>query len=297
MKLEHIKLFIQVVESGSINQAAKHNYISQQGLSQTLKQIEAELGITLFLRSHKGMELTPEGEKFYRYGTRAVHAYEDFLSDLHNEEDEKVFNLYISNNDSNILPYLSDAPFMKKNNWYFSYIARSTAECIQLVNNNKGIFFFSTHAASDIALLEHLNPDYPIYKLGSENRTMLVCHKDSPLLHMEPEEQTKELDNYKCILFSSPTHDLHWKNKNFQRAICVTDLTSYKKLLKERNTYTVLTYNHYKLHFDPLEFIVFRERPLKQEISYYAAFHLSENEKNKLLEQELVHYLQEILET
>ena len=82
MKLEHIKLFIQVVESGSINQAAKHNFITQQGLSQTLKQIETELGITLFLRSHKGMQLTPEGEKFYRYGTRAVQAYDDFLKDL-----------------------------------------------------------------------------------------------------------------------------------------------------------------------------------------------------------------------
>ena len=116
MKLEHINLFIQVVESGSINQAAKHNFITQQGLSQTLKQIEAELGITLFLRSHKGMQLTPEGEKFYRYGTRAVQAYTDFLKDLHNEEDDEVFNLYISNNDSNILPFLSDAPFMKKNN-------------------------------------------------------------------------------------------------------------------------------------------------------------------------------------
>ena len=297
MKLEHIKLFIQVVESGSINQAAKHNFITQQGLSQTLKQIEAELGITLFLRSHKGMHLTPEGEKFYRYGTRAVQAYDDFLKDLRDEDDDEVFNLYVSNNDSTSLPFLNDVPFMKKNNWYFSYITRSTAECVQLINNNKGIYFFSAHGASDMTLLDSLNPDFPIYKLGSEKSTLLVCHKDSPLLHMDYEEQQAEMQQYKCILFSSPMYDFHWKTDEFRRSICVTDLESYKKLLRERNTYTILTYNHYKMHFDPLEYVALRERPLDKEIKYYAAFHLSENEKNKLLEQELVHYLQEILES
>ena len=92
MKIEHINLFIQVVESGSINQAAKHNFITQQGLSQTLKQIESELGIALFLRSHKGMQLTPEGEKFYRYGTRAVQAYNDFLKDLPLQDADNLFD-------------------------------------------------------------------------------------------------------------------------------------------------------------------------------------------------------------
>ena len=297
MKIEHIHLFIQVVESGSINQAAKHNFITQQGLSQTLKQIESELGITLFLRSHKGMQLTLEGEKFYRHGTRAVQAYNDFLKDLRESDEEEVFNLYVSNHDSTILPFLSDAPFMKKNNWYFSYITRSSAECVQLINNNKGIYFFSAHGASDITSLDSLNPDFPIYKLGSENRTLLVCHKDSPLLHMDYEAQQTEMQNYKCILFSSPAHDFQWKGDEFRRSICVTDLESYKKLLRERNTYTILTYNHYKLHFDPLEYIALRERPLDKEIKYYAAFHLKDTENNKKLEQELVHYLQEILES
>ena len=62
MKLEHIRLFLDVVQSGSISQAAKQGYITQQGLSLALKQIEGELGIELFKRSNKGVELTDEGE-------------------------------------------------------------------------------------------------------------------------------------------------------------------------------------------------------------------------------------------
>lgn len=298
MKLEHIKLFMQVVESGSINQAAKQGYITQQGLSQALKQIEAELGITLFHRSHKGMQLTPEGEKFYRYSQRSMQAYNDFLSELYDDGNDDIFNLFISNNDSNMMPYLSDAPFMKKNNWYFSYITRSTAECIQLINNNNGVYFFSLHGASSSnALLESLNSDFPVYKVGSDTLTLQVCHKDSPLVTMSEEEQLREMQQYKCILFSSPIYDLHWKTNELRKVICVTDLASYKKLLRERDTFTILTYNHYKLHFDPLEYVVLNERVQHKDINYYVAFHLPENEKNKKLEQELVRYLKEILET
>lgn len=297
MKLEHINLFMQVVESGSINQAAKQGYITQQGLSQALKQIEAELGITLFLRSHKGMQLTPEGEKFYRYGQRTMQAYADFLEELHSDDGSDIFNLYISNNDSNILPYLSDAPFMKKNNWYFSYITRTTPECIQLINNHTGVYFFSIHGASNGALLESLSSEFPVYQVGGDKITLQVCHKSSPLVDLDREAQLNEMQQYKCILFSSPTYDLHWKSNEFRRAICVTDLTSYKNLLKERNTFAILPYNYYKLYFDPLEYIVLSERPLQKEISYYVAFHLNENEKNKTLEENLVRYLKEILET
>ena len=171
------------------------------------------------------------------------------------------------------------------------------AECIQLINNNYGVYFFSVHGASNNALLESLNPDFPVYKVGSEQLTLLVCHKSSPLCTLSKEDQLAEMLRYKCILFSSPTYDLHWKSSEFRRAICVTDLESYKKLLKERNTYTILTYNHYKLYFDPLEYVILSERPLEREINYYVAFHLAENEHNKRMETELVRYLKEILET
>lgn len=43
LKLEHIRLFLTVAERGSISEAAKNGYITQQGLSLALKQIEAFL--------------------------------------------------------------------------------------------------------------------------------------------------------------------------------------------------------------------------------------------------------------
>lgn len=47
MRIEQIKQFIEVAASESINATAQQRYISQQGLSDSLKRMEQELGIAL----------------------------------------------------------------------------------------------------------------------------------------------------------------------------------------------------------------------------------------------------------
>ena len=104
MKFEHIQLFMQVVEIGSISQAAKQGYITQQGLSQALKQLESELGIELFHRSNKGMELTDEGRKFYICGQRMMQAYNEFWDDIHEDDENNVLIITRGTAGKNIIP-------------------------------------------------------------------------------------------------------------------------------------------------------------------------------------------------
>lgn len=295
MKFEHIQLFMQVVEIGSISQAAKQGYITQQGLSQALKQLESELGVDLFHRSNKGMALTDEGKKFYHCGQRIMQAYNEFWNDIHEDEGNNVFNLYLTNGNYNMLPYLNEAPFMKKNNWYFSYVERPSEELASLINNHNGICFFTTHGALDSSIIEQLSKDLPLYHLGSAKRFVYICHSNSPLCKMEPKERLKAQEEYKCIM-SSSTHDLSWDTNSLRRTVCATDLLSKQRLLRDRETYCILTHNLYRMYFDPREYVVFEEKEAKTTVNYYIAFHLSETENNKRLEKELVHYLKEILE-
>lgn len=295
MKFEHIQLFMKVVESGSISQAAKQGYITQQGLSQALKQLEAELDINLFHRSNKGMELTEEGKKFYKCGQRMVQAYNEFYNDIHEADDNNVFNLYITNNSYNLLPYLNEAPFMKKNNWYFSYVERTISELIELINNHKGIAFFTIHGASDTSVLKQLNPSLPIYQVGSTSRFVQICHKNSPLWQLPEQELLQAQEKCKCII-SSSEYDLNWDSRNVRRTVCATDLLSKQRLLQDRDAYCILTHNLYRLYFDPREYFIINEKKASTKIQYYVVFNLKDNAKNKKLEQELVHYLTEILE-
>jgi DNA-binding transcriptional LysR family regulator len=55
---------VEVARLGSLNKAAETLMIAQPNISRSIKELEADLGITIFQRSAKGMELTPDGEEF-----------------------------------------------------------------------------------------------------------------------------------------------------------------------------------------------------------------------------------------
>lgn len=65
MKLEEMKYFIEIADSGSINQASKTLFIAQPALSRMISSLENELGFKLLERSKNGVRLTNEGKKVY----------------------------------------------------------------------------------------------------------------------------------------------------------------------------------------------------------------------------------------
>ena len=62
-----MKYAVEVARLGSLNKAAETLLIAQPNISRSIKELEADLGITIFNRSARGMELTPEGEEFIGY--------------------------------------------------------------------------------------------------------------------------------------------------------------------------------------------------------------------------------------
>ncbi len=67
MDLNLFRTFFVVAELGSISKAADRLYVSQPSISYSIKSLETQLGVKLFNRTGKGVELTPEGKnlKFY----------------------------------------------------------------------------------------------------------------------------------------------------------------------------------------------------------------------------------------
>ena len=67
MNVIHMKYAVEVAKAGSINKASETLLVAQPNLSRSIKELEADLGITIFLRTSKGMTLTPKGEEFMGY--------------------------------------------------------------------------------------------------------------------------------------------------------------------------------------------------------------------------------------
>lgn len=76
MTLQQIFYFLTVTERGSMNKAAEALFVSQPALSGAVKELESELGITLFQRSGKGTSLTSEGEEFLIYARQLYDQFE-----------------------------------------------------------------------------------------------------------------------------------------------------------------------------------------------------------------------------
>ena len=69
MNLNQLRYVIKVAETGSINRAASNLFISQSVLSTSIRNLENELGHEIFIRSSKGIEITPYGRIFLSYIT------------------------------------------------------------------------------------------------------------------------------------------------------------------------------------------------------------------------------------
>ena len=62
-----MKYAVEVARAGSLNKAAESLYVALPNVSRSIRELEADLGITIFDRSARGMTLTPEGEEFIGY--------------------------------------------------------------------------------------------------------------------------------------------------------------------------------------------------------------------------------------
>ena len=71
MTLAQLRYVIAIADTHSMNEAARTLFIAQPSLSQAIKDLEEEIGISLFNRSNRGVRLTPEGTEFLNSTTRS----------------------------------------------------------------------------------------------------------------------------------------------------------------------------------------------------------------------------------
>lgn len=92
MNIDYLYYFMDVAKTKSITRAAKLNFISPQGMSRAMNELEKELGCQLLVRFSNKLELSEAGEKIEPYISRTIESYSrlfDFAtSESHLEQNE-----------------------------------------------------------------------------------------------------------------------------------------------------------------------------------------------------------------
>lgn len=126
MNILHMKYAVEVAKVGSLNKASETLLVATPNISRSIKELEGDLGIVIFDRTAKGMELTPEGEEFINYA-KVILSQIDEVENLYKKGTSKKqkFSIsvpracYISEAFSEFSKSLSDEPaeiFYKETN-------------------------------------------------------------------------------------------------------------------------------------------------------------------------------------
>lgn len=82
MRIEHLYYLIDIAKTKSITLSAEHLFISQQGLSQAIQKLEADLAVTLFRRCRQGVFLTDAGIVAAEKAEGIILKYEELLHSI-----------------------------------------------------------------------------------------------------------------------------------------------------------------------------------------------------------------------
>ena len=80
--LKNLRNFVAVASAGSISRAAENIHIAQPALSKQIQQIEDYFGTDLFVRTHRGVKLTPAGERLVNHAKGLLKRFDIALEDV-----------------------------------------------------------------------------------------------------------------------------------------------------------------------------------------------------------------------
>ncbi len=197
MNIMHMKYAVEIAKAGSINKASDILLIAQPNLSRSVKELEADLGITIFDRSSKGMFLTPEGEEFIGYAKKILEQIDEVEAMYKTGLPEKQkFSIsvprssYISDAFANFSILLSDKP---------AEIVYNETNSLNTINNilqsdyNLGIIRYSK--SYDKYFKKFLDEKSLSYELISEFTPLLIVSADSELAK-KPELKLSDLNSF-----------------------------------------------------------------------------------------------------
>jgi len=172
----HILSFVALVQAGSVSAAAKSRYLTQPAISNQLKQLQENLGISLYQRKGRGVQLTGAGEAFYVHALKvqqSMQALDSFAEELQGLQAGRIYLAASQTIAGSLLP----AALLS-----FHQLYPQIEVFVDSVNSQQ---VFETMDHHDLGLVESILPSSVpecchVEHLG-EDKIVIVMPKDHPL--------------------------------------------------------------------------------------------------------------------
>ena len=136
MDIRQIEYFVTTAKLASLTKAAEHLYTTQPHVSMVIGSLEKELGITLFRRRSRGVELTEEGMQVFDYAQRTLKDM-DMISRA-GQDTGKQWLRIVSNSSSYMASMLTDYyRYLHGQNIYLQYTECGIEEMLDRMSGNR----------------------------------------------------------------------------------------------------------------------------------------------------------------
>ena len=234
MTLQQLRYAVAVADSGSMNEASKRLFISQPSLSEAMKELEEEIGTQIYLRSNRGIQITPEGEEFLGYARQVLDQYQLLEHRYIDKKSMEKFSVSTQHYSFAVKAFVEVVKQVGMEEYDFAIHETKTYEVIENVKNFK----------SELGVL-YLNAfnEQVIQKLFRENGlefielfqcdTYVYLWGEHPLAQKE-QLTMEELQEYPCLAFDQG------QNNSFYLAEEMKSTYDYKRIIKANDRATML---------------------------------------------------------
>ena len=234
MTLQQLKYALTIADCGSMNEAAKQLFISQPSLSETMKELETEIGLDIFLRSNRGIVITPEGEEFLGYARQVTEQFGLLQSKYIDKKVKEKFSVSTQHYTFAVKAFVETVKQIGMEQYEFAVHETTTISVIENVKNFK----------SEIGVLyENDFNEKVLNKMFKENGlefvelfscdTFVYLWSGHPLAKQDVITM-EELDEYPCLSFDQG------KNNSLYLAEEMKSTYEYKRLIKANDRATLL---------------------------------------------------------
>ena len=234
MTLQQLKYALTIADCGSMNEAAKQLFISQPSLSETMKELETEIGLDIFLRSNRGIVITPEGEEFLGYARQVTEQFGLLQSKYIDKKVKEKFSVSTQHYTFAVKAFVETVKQIGMEQYEFAVHETTTISVIENVKNFK----------SEIGVLyENDFNEKVLNKMFKENGlefvelfscdTFVYLWSGHPLAKQDVITM-EELDEYPCLSFDQG------KNNSLYLAEEMKSTYEYRRLVKANNRATLL---------------------------------------------------------
>ena len=246
MTIQQLIYSITISEFGSMNKAAEALFICQPTLTKAVKELESELGFSIFLRSGKGMELTADVRDFITYAKQVCQQY-DILKDNFGKKGirKKKFGSSSQHYSFAVKAFTQLVAKYDTAEYEFAFRETTTRDIIEDVSSLKseiGILFYCDYNGK---VIEKILRDNDLEFTPLIDCKACVYLSDKHPLATKTKVSLEELLPYPCISFEQKGADPMYyaeeilAEKEYRRKILISDRGSALNIINELNAYTI----------------------------------------------------------